>query len=120
MELAKHLQLFVSIDIYPFQFFLWNNGVAIAASPYFGLLVSRLVPPINMNQQIDPEQIVALEACPDGPFDGMTGESRKNLAKQLYRRHWEAGNGELGMSKTSRGLGMSGISQQKVSSTDDS
>lgn len=33
-----------------------------------------------------PPTFRTIEACPDGPFDGMTGESRKNLAKQLYRR----------------------------------
>ena len=32
------------------------------------------------------EVLLELQACPDGPFDGMTGESRKNLAKQLYKR----------------------------------
>ncbi|CAK9066329.1 unnamed protein product [Durusdinium trenchii] len=33
-----------------------------------------------------PPTFRTIEACPDGPFDGMSGESRKNLAKQLYRR----------------------------------
>jgi nitrate reductase NapE component len=88
MELAKHLQfLFISIHFYPFlsvsAVFFWKQWCyhrGIFWPP--GFLTG--FPPST------------LEACPDGPFDGMTGESRKNLAKQLYRRHWKARNGELG------------------------
>mmetsp|Transcript_37263 Transcript_37263/g.60050 ORF Transcript_37263/g.60050 Transcript_37263/m.60050 type:complete len:484 (-) Transcript_37263:30-1481(-) len=33
-----------------------------------------------------PPTFKTIEACPDGPFSSLTGESRKNLAKQLYKR----------------------------------
>lgn len=41
------------------------------------------------------ETLLELQACPDGPFDGMTGESRKNLAKQLYKRTSEQWDSEV-------------------------
>lgn len=33
-----------------------------------------------------PPSFKTLEACPDGPFSNLTGESRRNLAKQLHKR----------------------------------
>eukprot|EP00931_Biecheleriopsis_adriatica_P030468 TRINITY_DN17967_c1_g1_i1.p1 TRINITY_DN17967_c1_g1~~TRINITY_DN17967_c1_g1_i1.p1 ORF type:complete len:513 (-),score=109.57 TRINITY_DN17967_c1_g1_i1:82-1587(-) len=33
-----------------------------------------------------PPTFKTIESCPDGPFEGMTGESRRKLAKQLYQR----------------------------------
>ncbi|CAE7900748.1 bmt5, partial [Symbiodinium microadriaticum] len=43
----------------------------------------RTLPPQDIRL---PPTFKTIEACPDGAFEGMSGESRKNLAKQLYKR----------------------------------
>ncbi|CAE7262752.1 bmt5 [Symbiodinium pilosum] len=43
----------------------------------------RALPPQDIRL---PPTFKTIEACPDGAFEGMSGESRKNLAKQLYKR----------------------------------